>query len=339
LRRAALFGAGRRGLSTHVVAIAASPSLELDLVVDLDSELPRVRSEIGRLRTIYPGLTRSPSRLRISADGATDGTDWRDGLMPDIAFVATPHGSHVPLAYDIVRNRVPVVLEKPPAMSAAQLKMLIYESEQTGIPIATLMPARHLARFLPFRRALESTRAGTEIELCIDIPFYPGFGYWRTVREQSGGGVLFDLGYHVLDLVVARLGKPSTIDVCLTGAPTLIASHGVDTGAEVWLYFEAAGTSVHAILGASSDLPPRFSIAVNGIQARIPTERNSRISPSVQATLAQVHQLLNGGFIAEAGSTAVPQSDLQHHLEVMELMDLLYFSARWIEADVCAASQ
>ena len=60
LLRTVLFGAGRRGLSTHVAAIAASPRLDLARVVDLEPELPRVTYEVDRLRTVHdlPGNRR-----------------------------------------------------------------------------------------------------------------------------------------------------------------------------------------------------------------------------------------------------------------------------------------
>ena len=39
----------------------------------------------------------------------------------------------------------------------------------------------------------------------------PGLGRWFTTREQSGGGVMIDLGPHLVDLVLHMTGRPDVV--------------------------------------------------------------------------------------------------------------------------------
>jgi len=56
----------------------------------------------------------------------------------DLAHICTPPGSHIPLAVQCLEAGVPVLLEKPPALSLAQIDELIAVSESTGVDVSAV---------------------------------------------------------------------------------------------------------------------------------------------------------------------------------------------------------
>lgn len=129
----------------------------------------------------------------------------------DAVVVAAPNAHHVPLALRAMEAGRDVLLEKPMATSLAEADRLLAAASssdrvlQVGFvcrcspiarEVAALVAAGRLGR-LYHARAQWWRRRGV-----------PGLGGWFTTRAQSGGGVLLDLGVHVIDLVMHLAGRP-----------------------------------------------------------------------------------------------------------------------------------
>ena len=67
---------------------------------------------------------------------------WADSGRLDLAHICTPPSSHAPLAVQCLRAGVPVLLEKPPALSLAQVDELLAVSESTGVDVAVAFQHR-----------------------------------------------------------------------------------------------------------------------------------------------------------------------------------------------------
>ena len=246
-RSVILIGAGRRGLSVHLPALDACGSLRLIGIVD-------VKDRIAELTEI-PALT---VPIHDSLDSALVGS------QPDLAIVATPHDSHVPLAKVLLRARVPTLLEKPPARSAPELATLLRLSQELETPLATSLPLHYrYMQFIGQLRSRELTNA--EVSIRADVSSWPGADSWRLSRERAGGGVLIDLGYHYLELLVACLGPPDGKLALLTkaadghGEPVMLRGHGAA------VHSIAFSTNGRAVLTGSADRTARLWDARTGV--------------------------------------------------------------------------
>src|SRR5262249_12237566 len=130
-----------------------------------------------------------------------------DRLRPDLAIVATPHDTHVSIGVELLGQGIPTIIEKPLARSLSELRRLIRACEQSDTPLASVQSMRHADDFQDFIGELATMRAG-EIRVEATVASYQGLASWRQSRRRSGGGVLLDLGYHYLDMVCWRLGRP-----------------------------------------------------------------------------------------------------------------------------------
>ncbi|GAA2724333.1 Gfo/Idh/MocA family protein [Cellulomonas aerilata] len=138
-----------------------------------------------------------------TADGGTTG-------RPDLAHICTPPGSHVPLALQCLEAGVAVLLEKPPALSLAEMDVLIKASRRTGVQASVVVQHRFGGAGLRAARLLASGQLGRPLVATCDTLWFRGPEYyavpWRGRWDVEGGGPTMGLGIHQLDLLIALIG-------------------------------------------------------------------------------------------------------------------------------------
>lgn len=124
-------------------------------------------------------------------------------LRADVVIVATVHSSLAQLAEQALLAGADVLLEKPAAVSTAQVDALIGCERETG----RLVKVGFNHRFHPgTMRAAQEVHSGRHGELLHLRARYghggrPGYEReWRSDPARSGGGELVDQGMHLIDL-------------------------------------------------------------------------------------------------------------------------------------------
>ncbi|MFF6998424.1 Gfo/Idh/MocA family oxidoreductase [Streptomyces sp. NPDC008313] len=195
--RVGLVGYGLAGSVFHAPLIAATEGLTLDTVVTSDPERQaQARAEFGDgLRTAA-----SPDEL------------WARAGELDLIVVASPNRTHVPLATAALEAGLPVVVDKPVAGTAAEARTLAALADERGLLLSVFQNRRWDNDFLTLRRLLDEGELGDVYR------FESRFERWRPQLKggwrESGdpaeiGGLLYDLGSHVVDQALVLFG-PAT---------------------------------------------------------------------------------------------------------------------------------
>lgn len=319
-----LVGAGRRGVSAHIPALQRHTSLELAAIVDTADRVNELSLAAKLAVPMYENLDACLSAMR-----------------PSLAIVATPHDSHVTLTSNLLQARVPTILEKPPARNLSEFNELVNFTNNYGTPLATALPFHFQNRYRGFIRSLKSpVLTDAQVLVRADVPSRPGVGNWRLSRERAGGGVLIDLGYHYLELIMACLGWPNLSSAHLTTSNS--PRNDVEHEARVSLRFEARRISVSISLRSGFDLERRneLSILKNGqsiytssaqttSQMRDNTPSGCAPAPA-SAAFSQLSSLVHEGFLTGRGGW---QRALGVQMKVMRLLDELYSNAH-LSADI-----
>lgn len=134
---------------------------------------------------------------------ATESLPQLLGLGADVVIVATVHEHLADSAAQALRAGAHVLVEKPAAMGAAEVRGLLEAREDAG----RLVKVGFNHRFHPgLARVAEEVHSGVHGELFYVRGRYGHggrIGYekeWRAQPERSGGGELIDQGMHLLDL-------------------------------------------------------------------------------------------------------------------------------------------
>jgi predicted dehydrogenase len=161
------------------------------------------------------------ARLLAGADALFD-----DPAAIDLVVVAAANRAHVPLARAAIAAGIPVVVDKPLAPDGAHGWALVEEAAAAGVMLTVFQNRRWDADFLTVRRLLADGAVGEPVR------FESRFDRWRPQvnadawRERAdpedAGGLLADLGSHVIDQAIILFGPPvevrAELDLRRTGA-------------------------------------------------------------------------------------------------------------------------
>ena len=205
--RVAVVGYGLAGRVFHAPLIAARPDMRVAAVVTADPER-RAAAESD-----HPGV-----RVVERADAL-----WERPGDLDLVVVAAPNRAHVPLARAAIAAGLAVVVDKPLAPDAASARALADEAAAAGVMLTVFQNRRWDGDFLTVRRLLAEGAVGEPVR------FESRFDRWRPVvdggrwRERPGaeeaGGLLADLGSHLIDQAVTLFGPPTAVHAEVDRAP------------------------------------------------------------------------------------------------------------------------
>jgi scyllo-inositol 2-dehydrogenase (NADP+) len=197
--RVALIGFGHGGEVFHAPLVDANPDLRLVTIVTSDPERQ------GRARARYP-QARVVDRVEDLWDRVDD---------HDLVIVCTPNVHHVPLATAALEAGRAVVVDKPLAASAADGRALADLADRRGLLLTAFQNRRWDGDFLAIRGLLDRQELGRVIRFESRFErWVPGVrdGAWRERgAPEEGGGVLLDLGSHLVDQALQLFGRPSHV--------------------------------------------------------------------------------------------------------------------------------
>ncbi|MFE0137075.1 Gfo/Idh/MocA family oxidoreductase [Streptomyces sp. NPDC059037] len=241
--RVALIGYGLAGSVFHAPLIAATEGLALDTVVTSNPERQaQARAEFG-------------DELRFAAT-ADELWDRADEL--DLVVIASPNKTHVALAHAALKAGLPVVVDKPIAGTAAEARELAALADDRGLLLSVFQNRRWDNDF----RTLQKLVADGELG---DVwRFESRFERWRPQPKggwrESGdpeeiGGLLYDLGSHVVDQALVLFGPAMSVY-----AESDIRRPGAAADDDTFIAItHASGVRSHLYVSATTaQLGPRF---------------------------------------------------------------------------------
>ncbi|TDC39582.1 Gfo/Idh/MocA family oxidoreductase [Micromonospora sp. KC213] len=191
--RTAIVGTG--GIAhAHAQALRAyDERAELVAVVDVDPDRAREFAARWAVPKVYTDLAELLADARL-----------------DVIHVCTPPVSHAPLALQCLRAGVTVLVEKPPALSLAELDTLAAACRASGAHFATVFQHRFGSGAVRLREMAAAGRLGRcLLAICHTLWFRDDAYFevpWRGRWETEGGGPTMGHGIHQFDLLLSVLG-------------------------------------------------------------------------------------------------------------------------------------
>lgn len=199
--RMAVIGVGWWANSVHVAQTNSHPGAELvALCARSEDKLRRAGEEFG-VRALY--------------------TDFHELLASealDAVTISTTHNAHYEIARAALEAGLHVFCEKPLGVNSVQTAELARLAEERGLKTMVAFTNRWVPEALYAKRLIGEGYCGEVFHYNIcQLASYgrPGGGWmWRADPELAGGGVLFDLGCHNIDLALWLCGPITS--VCAT---------------------------------------------------------------------------------------------------------------------------
>jgi predicted dehydrogenase len=133
----------------------------------------------------------------------------------DLVVVATPNSTHTEVAAAAIKRGIAVVVDKPLAISAEQAEALVSEAQQASVLLSVFQNRRWDTDHLTLGRLIAEGALG-------DVTRYESrFERWRpqldaekwreNAAPEEGGGVLLDLGSHLVDQALTLFGPATEV--------------------------------------------------------------------------------------------------------------------------------
>jgi len=196
--RAGVIGAGAIGQQGHIPGFQAAG---VEIAAVCDSNFARAQ-EVARKFNI-------PSAF----------ADYRELLArPEIEVVSVglPNSLHASVTIDALNAGKHVLCEKPMTTSSASAEAMIAAAKKNGRLLSVNQHMRFDRTARAMRDIVASGRLG-RVYLAesrwVRQQGIPGFGSWFTNKDLAGGGALYDIGVHLLDLILYLLDFPEVVAV------------------------------------------------------------------------------------------------------------------------------
>ncbi|KAJ8070695.1 hypothetical protein OCU04_001066 [Sclerotinia nivalis] len=193
--RVAIVGLGRRSLRCAIPYILSDKTLQLEAVCDFSN------STIKRFKEEFPDAFQIPSFVSVST--------MITSRSIDCAYVAVPHYMCADIVKKLLASKIHVLREKPAAMTALELESLQGLAKSNDVTLSTASQYRYSEQFRQMEKWLPLIGKIRFADGIRKISVRDLGAGWRASKVLSGGGVLIDLGWHLVDLVVNLLSDDS----------------------------------------------------------------------------------------------------------------------------------
>ncbi|MDI6809365.1 MAG: Gfo/Idh/MocA family oxidoreductase [Candidatus Eisenbacteria bacterium] len=323
--RIGIIGAGAIAQVEHIPALKKLKDVEIVAICDHDEErAQRVAQKFGIERVVedYEELVRM---------------DDIDGV-----HICTPNFLHAPMTVAALSYGKNVLCEKPLARNALEAEEMVKAAEKAK---KILMPAVN-NRFRADSRLLKKFVEKGELGQIL----YAKTGWlrrptewrdsaWHGDKKVSGGGVLMDLGVHMLDLCLWLMGNPGVVSVTAS-TYSKAGKRDVEDSATCFLRLEGGATvtlEVSWTLLLESNFGYLNLYGRSGVALlnplRIHKEMHgtlANVTPSVEPTRnihKQSYEAEIEHFVDCVRKGETPVSSAKEGLEVMRVVDAIYKSA------------
>ena len=211
--KAAISGAGFIA-GVHARAIKNAKDAVVDAVVEYDPAKGKAFAAEHGIKRIYTSVEEF-----IKAGGA------------DALVIGIPNALHAPQTIIALEAGIPVLVEKPMAINAAEASEMLAASQKSGKALMVAHCWRFDTEVNWLKQQTESGKLGRIIRT-------KGYGVhsnwgpegWFRQKTLAGGGALVDMGIHALDTARYLLGDPEPESVFAKLSTSYIEADVDDTG-------------------------------------------------------------------------------------------------------------
>lgn len=184
---------GMSGQVFHAPFLHCHPHFELSKIVERSKELSKER---------YPYATIVRSFEALIADPAIE-----------LIIINTPDSTHYAYARQALEAGKHLVIEKPLTTTTEEGAELIALAQSKGLMLSVYQNRRWDADFLTVQEILNKGLLGRLVEFESTFARYRNFIKPDTWKEtgESGGGLTYNLGSHLIDQAVQLFGMPEAV--------------------------------------------------------------------------------------------------------------------------------
>ena len=264
----------------------------------------------------------------------------------DAVVVGVPNRFHEEIAIDVLDSRVALLIEKPLAHTVESAERIAEVARHSAEFCMVGFTMRHASLTERVRELHGEGCFGQVSHIDVEYlrrDYVPDDGHgWFTNEELAGGGVLMDLGVHIIDLALYLLEYPAVTEVSGV-ARSEFGEYAVDDSATALLRCEGGRTvSIDTSWKAAVDPSRRCELrgTETGAAFEVSGSELALISPdedteidTVSVDSEDMHLAEDRAFLeAIIGEREAPGETVEEALVVQRVIEAIYESSRRGEA-------
>jgi len=183
-----IIGLGRQTIEEHIPALNLMPDVSVKAMCDINEvrlvEAKKVLKESHCVKE-YLSFKEMLNENRF-----------------DFVIVGLPHDQYLNCIKSAAEKKVDILKEKPFARNIDEANDIFNLIGQYDIKIMTACQRRFHPIYEEFEKQIITLGRIKWIEARYTIPSKNPNSEWRSSKEKAGGGVMFDMGYHIFDILM-----------------------------------------------------------------------------------------------------------------------------------------
>lgn len=269
--------------------------------------------------------------------GATGFEDFRamiDQKDIDLVVVATPNYLHTEQAIQALEAGKNVVVDKPMALTASDAGRMIEAAKRAGKLLSVYNNRRWDADYMMVSRIWQGGILGKVFSVESRMGGFGPTRAWRA-KKAFGGGLLNDIGPHIIDQMLRLVASPATSVYGWVG--TRIWDEEVDNHFKLWMW-HSDGTESLIEETSCTKIPPHRWL-IYGETGSLVADGNTWTKITVKANVQGVEATLNPDpdkatwekYYQNVGEAIRGEAELivkpEHGMEALVVMDAVRESA------------
>ncbi len=311
-----------------------APYIEAADGIDIAGVVARSADKIAQINEQFPGVPVYASLADMIAAGEIEAVT-----------VTTPPETHKPLVMEAIEAGLHVVCDKPFAPTLADAEEMVEAAKAKGVLLNVFHNRRWDTDFRTVKSVIDSGKIGDVWRVHNRMDFDD----WDTLEAGPGGGLLRDLGSHVIDQMLYLFGPAAAVDAQVdyvdlpegktdasfnvhvrhkSGVHSYISATKINyfTEREIRVYgsegcFVVNGTDVQARRAIAGERPINdpegWGIEPEEAWGTLYTKGSQEIVPSVQSKIQDLYTEF--AKAAKAGGTGpVPSEGALHTVRILD---------------------
>jgi 1,5-anhydro-D-fructose reductase (1,5-anhydro-D-mannitol-forming) len=188
---------------------------------------------------LYGIVTRDPAKARpYAAKVWTDLTAALQDAEIEAVYVGTPVSLHAPQTIASVCAGKHVLCEKPVALDYAEARTMVQAAEEAGRTLGIAYYRRMYPKLQRAKALIGEGAIGQPVMAELSNHYWydeTGHGPWRLDPKMAGGGPLYDIASHRIDVLNFLFGRPVRATGLIANA---VHQYGVEDCATVLVEYE-----------------------------------------------------------------------------------------------------
>lgn len=266
-------------------------------------------------------------------------------IVYDTAVVCVPHYLHKEIALKLIEQNKTVIKEKPLAITSADINdYLLAMGKHNNHKLITIVQRSFNPSFIGARQELPYLGKIYNYQYIYNLSISNQTTGWRADWNKSYGGVLLDMGYHTLDVILTFFSKPLFSTAIMSYCYKEMQNRQLEDSISILIEHENDISGTVILNRHNSEKEKSFTILGSEGTLKITPQGYTRYdrcgqirkSMKYSISLDEIKLAMFESYLSLAEDTVFLKRHFEHHSKIVKEIEHIYNRVRYIQYKLAA---